>query len=146
MKIEDLYNNVKAAAALEPAAVGTTGIAGGSLSPAIDRLGYQGVTFILGYGTSLATGDTVTPIVYESDASTGGFTSVADADLIGTEADAAFPAVTGRVSGTSQNFFSKLGYKGKKRYVKVRLYGLGTATCVVSAVALLHSPRHAPVS
>lgn len=142
----DLHNNVKVVNAITPAAVGTTGIAGGKLSAAIDRLGYQGVEFVIGYGTSAAVTDVVTPIVYESDASTGGFTSVADANLIGTEAGAAYPAVTGRASGVSQNFATKLGYKGDKRYLKLRLYGVGTATCVVAASAVLHTPRHAPVS
>lgn len=142
----DLHNNVKVVNAITPAQVGTTGIAGGKLSAAIDRLGYQGVEFIYGFGTSAAVTDVVTPIVYESAAATGGFTSVADTDLIGTEAGSGYPAVTGRTSGVSQNFAAKLGYKGDKRYLKTRLYGVGTATCVVSAAAVLHTPRHAPVT
>lgn len=144
--MRDLHNNVKIERAIVPQAVGTTGIANGKLSGAIDRLGYRGVEFVIGYGVSAAVTDVVTPVLYEGDATDGSFTSVADANLIGTEAEASFPAVTGRTSGVSQNMFKKLGYKGDKRYLKLRLYGVGTATCVVSAAAVLHTPRHAPVS
>ena len=144
--MRDIHNNIKVVNAIPPAAVGTTGIANGALSAAIDRRGYQGVEFVFGYGVSAAVTDVVTPVIYECDTATGTFTSVADADLIGTEAEASFPAVTGRTSGVNQNFAAKLGYKGSKPFLKARLYGVGTATCVVSAAALLHTPRHAPVS
>jgi hypothetical protein len=132
--------------AIQPKAVGTTGALNGSLSGVIDTLGYRGVEFIYGYGTSAAVTDVITPVVLESDTTGGTFTSVADADLVGTESEARYPAVTGRTSGVSQNFFSKLGYKGNKRYLKTRMYGVGTATAIVSAVAVLHTPRHAPAA
>lgn len=142
----DLHSNVKVVRAIVPAAVGTTGIGNGKLSGVIDRRGYGGVEFIYGFGTSAAVTDVVNAIVYECATSGGSFTSVADADLIGTEAAASYPAVTGRTSGVSQNFFSKLGYKGNQPFLKTRLYGIGTATCIVSAAAVLHSPRHAPAA
>lgn len=139
----DLHSNVKQKFCFTKA-VGTTGAANGSLSPVIDRAGYGGVEFIYSYGVSAAVTDVITPVVFECATSDGTFTSVADADLIGTESDAAYPAVTGRTSGVNQNFSSRLGYKGAQRYVKTKLYGVGTATSIVSAVAVLHTPRNLP--
>ncbi len=140
---KDMHNQVKQKFCFTKA-VGTTGAANGSLSPVIDRKGYGGVEFIYSYGVSAAVTDVITPVVLECETSNGTFTSVADADLIGTEADAAYPAATGRTSGVNQNFAARLGYKGDKRYVKTKLYGVGTATAVVSAVAVLHTPRSVP--
>lgn len=143
----DLYNGVKVVRAIFPQAVGTSGPTNGVLSPVIDRLGYQSVLFDIAYGTAGATGDTITPVVLECTTSDGTFTSVADADLIGTEAAAALPAqATARTSGVGKNVAKKLGYKGVKRYVKLRLYGVGTATGLVAASALLGHPEHAPAA
>lgn len=142
----DLHNNVKLLRSITPAAVGTTGIANGKLGPVIDTKGYGGVEFINAFGTSAAVTDVVNCIVYECSTSDGTFTSVADTNLLGTEAAASYPAANPRVSGTSQNMTVKVGYRGSQRYVKSRLYGIGTATCVVSQTVLLHTPRDMPVS
>lgn len=130
---------------IPPKAVGTTGATNGQLSGVIDRRGFGGVTFVYGYGVTGATGDSVTPVVLECATSDGTFTSVADTDLIGTEADAAMAAGT-RTSGDTQNVFRKLTYKGTQPFVKTRVYGLGTATSIISASALLHTPRHMPAT
>lgn len=143
---KDLHHNIKVdSKGISPVAVGTTGIGGGVLTAAIDRAGYGGVEFIFGTGTIPSTTETLVPVIYESDASTGGFTSVADADLIGTEAAAGIAAGT-RTSGSTKNCFKSLGYIGGKRYVKARYYGVGTATALVSIGVLLHAPRHAPTA
>jgi hypothetical protein len=140
----DLHHNIKLdTKGISPVAVGTTGIAGGVLTAAIDRAGYRGVEFIFGCGTIPSTTESLVPIIYESDASTGGFTSVADADLLGTETLAGIAAGT-RTSGTTKNCFKSIGYVGNKRYVKARYYGVGTATALVSIGVVLHEPRHAP--
>jgi hypothetical protein len=134
---KDTYSNMKPVTAVAPVAVGTTGVAGGKLSAAIDRKGYGAVTFVTARGVSAAATDTINHVVYESDATNATFTSVADADLIGTEA--------GAVMTGSAALVSKIGYKGNKRYLKLRLYGLGTATSPVSAVALMR-PIHMPAA
>src|SRR5690606_6904562 len=123
--MRDMHNNIKVVHAITPAAVGTTGIAGGKLSAAVDRRGYDSVEFVYSTGTSASAADTITPVVYEGDATDGSFTSVADADLLGTEAPITLATAA---SG-------KIGYRGNKRYLKLRLYGTGTATAIVSAVA-----------
>lgn len=135
--MHDLHNNIKVVHAITPQAVGTTGAANGKLSAVIDRLGFGAAEFVFSSGASASVADTITPIVYESDTATSaGFTAVADADLVGLE-DAL--TLTAAKSG-------KVGYKGGKRYLGLRLYGLGTATAIVSAVAILGHPRHAPAA
>lgn len=137
--MRDLHNNIKFVHAITPQAVGTTGAANGKLSAVIDRKGFGTVEFAFQSGASASVADTITPIVYESDTATSaGFTAVDDAYLIGTEAA---QKLTLTAAGTS-----KIGYKGNKRYVGIRLYGLGTATAIVSAVCLLGSPANAPVA
>ncbi len=135
--MHDLHNNIKVVHAITPAAVGTTGAAGGKLSAVIDRAGYESCEFVFSSGASATVADTITPIVYESDtATTAGFAAVADANLIGSETPLTLTAAQS----------SKIGYKGGKRYVGLRLYGTGTATAIVAATALLGNPRNAPVA
>jgi hypothetical protein len=132
--MRDMHNNISVLHAITPAAVGTTGIAGGKLSGALDRRGFETVEFIYSSGASATVADTITPIIYEGDTTNGSFTSVAAADLLGTEAVLTLTAAkTGRV-----------GYGGNKRYLKIRLFGTGTATAVVAATAVLGTPAIRP--
>jgi len=133
---QDIHNNIKVVHAITPAAVGTSGIAGGKLSAALDRKGYASAEFVFMTGASASVADTITPLVYEADTTNGTFTSVANADLLGTET-----AITLTTVATK-----KIGYKGNKRYLKLRLYGTGTATAVVAAALVLSTPESAPVA
>ena len=138
MKIsQDIHNNIKVVVAVKAQAVGTSGIAGGKLSSAIDRKGYGSIEFIYQSGSSASAADTITPVVYEADATGDTFTSVASTDLIGTE-----DAITLGTGGG----IDRVGYKGLKRYLKLRVYGTGTATAIVGAVAVLSTPESAPVA
>jgi hypothetical protein len=134
--MRDMHNNISVLHAITPQAVGTSGIAGGKLSSALDRRGFESVEFIYSSGASASVADTITPVIYEGDTTNGSFTSVATADLLGTEAALTLTAAkSGRV-----------GYNGNKRYLKIRLYGTGTATAVVAATAILGSPAIRPQS
>ena len=134
MKVsKDLHNNIKVVHAITPQAAGTTGSSNGRLSPAIDRAGYDSLEFVYSAGTSASAADTITPVVLEGDTTNGAFTSAADADLIGTEG-----AITLSAAATK-----KVGYK---RYAKLRLYGVGTATAIISGTAILSTPAAAPVA
>ena len=142
MKNNDLHSNIKALSALIPTALGTTGANAGAI---IDRQGYGGVEFLATYGSITTTGTVVTAVVKEGDV-TGTLTSVADADLVGTEALASL-AAGARVAGTGKEVTKRVGYIGTKRYVQISLNGTGvTSAGVVAATALLHSPEVAPVS
>lgn len=132
----DMHSNVTIARAVGPVAIGTTGT--GQVGAIIDRRGYGGVEFIVSYGTVTATAAVYTVTVKEGDA-TGSMTSVADADLIGTEALAGVAAGT-RTDGSTKNVVKKIGYKGSKRYVQCGVKSTATAGTLVSVNAVLFNP------
>lgn len=138
--MKDMHSNIKVVHAITPAAVGTSGIAGGKLSAVLDRkqsgVLYRSAEFVFDYGTSATVADTITPVVYECATTGGTFTSVADADLIGDEGAIALTA-----AGSSN-----IGYRGNKRYLKLRLYGTGHATGTVAASLVLGDPDLAPTT
>ena len=138
---DDLKNNIKVMRSIAPVAVGTTGT--GQTGKVIDRAGFESVTFLINYGTVTATGATHTVVVKEGDV-TGTMTSVADADLIGTEALAGMGATGSRVSGTSKNVAKMIGYRGVKRYVQCNIRSTVTAGTLVAATAILGHPRNSP--
>lgn len=143
MKSNDLHANVKQALAIIPAAIGANATKTGSI---IDRQGYGGVEFLVSYGSVTTTGTVVTLVCKEGDV-TGTLTSVADADLLGTEALASLLAATPRTAGTTKEVSKRLGYKGTKRYVQLSAVQTGvTSVGCVSATALLFSPSLAPIS
>lgn len=134
--MRDLHNSITVIHAITPQAVGTSGASNGKLSAYIDRRGYDAVEFIYAAGATASAADTVTPVILEGDTTGGSFTSVADANLVGTEA-----ALTLTAAKTG-----KVGYNGSKRYLKIRLYGVGHATGIVSATALLGAPSARPAA
>lgn len=140
--MRDVHNNVKAVRSISPIALGTTGT--GQAGKIVDRQGYEGVEIVLSYGVITATGATVTPVVKHGDV-TGTMTSVADADLLGTEANAGIGAGA-RTSGSTQNVTKRLGYVGGKRYVSVDLVNTVSAGIVAGADVLLTHPAIAPVA
>jgi hypothetical protein len=132
--MRDMHNNISVLTAIAPQTCGTTGAANGRLSAALDRRGFETVEFIYSSGASASVADTITPVILEGDTTNGSFTSVAAADLLGTEAALTLTAAkSGRV-----------GYGGNKRYLKIRLFGTGTATAVVAATAVLGTPAIRP--
>jgi hypothetical protein len=134
--MKDMHNAIKVVHAITPQAVGTSGIANGKLSAIIDRQGYDSVEYIYQAGATASVADQVVPVVYECATTGGTFTSVADADLLGTEAALVLTAAkTGKV-----------GYRGNKRYTRMRLYSVGHATGLVGAVAVLANAEQAPVA
>lgn len=139
--MHDLHNNCDVVRVIPPVAAGTTGT--GQTGSVIDRRGYGGVEFILDYGAITATAATFTVTVKEGDA-TGSLTSVADADLLGTEALAGIAAAT-RTDNSTENVSKRVGYRGGKRYVSVDVVNTATAGTPIACTAVLHSPNVAPV-
>ena len=138
----DVHNKIKVVRSISPVAVGTTGT--GQTGKVVDRSSYEGVELILGYGSITATNATFTVTMLEGDA-TGTMTSVANADLLGTESAAGIAAGT-RTSGTNKNVSKRLGYIGAKRYVQAKIVSTITAGTPVSASFLLTDPRVMPVA
>lgn len=144
--MKDLHTTIRTPArnALGPVALTTVaGLAG----KVLDTAGYGGVEFVISYGSVTATNATITPVVKEGDV-TGTMTSVADADLIGTEALAALPAqATSRTSGVGKFTSTRIGYKGNKRYVSCGIASATvTAATIVSIAAVLHSANISPTA
>jgi len=123
--MRDLKNNINIVRAVSPVAIGTTGT--GKTSAALDLRGYRSAVLEFSYGTITATNAVFTPLITECATSGGSFTSVADADLIGTEAAAGIAAGTPRTSGSNKNVTKRLGYIGAMRYIKAKLSSIITA-------------------
>jgi hypothetical protein len=139
----ELHSNMRAIRCLSPIASGTTGT--GRTGTVIDRQGYGGVEFICDFGTITATSATITITILEGDV-TGTMTSVADADLIGTEVLASITATTPRTSGVSKNVTKRIGYKGIKRYVTAKEVPTVTATTPVAITAVLYKANLMPTA
>lgn len=133
-----MQESVKAQRVIAPLAIGANATKTGKI---VDRAGYGGVEFVASYGAVTTTGTILTLVAFEGDV-TGTMTSIADADLIGTEALASLPVqATSRTSEVGKNVSKRLGYKGKKRYVRVDAVGTGTTSVgCVSVEALLFNP------
>lgn len=141
--MNDLHNNSRTLNIITAAAIGANATKTGLVK---DRQGYGGVEFIVAYGSVTTTGTIVTLVVKEGDV-TGTMTSVADADLLGTEALASLLAATPRTAGTTKEVTKRIGYKGVKRYVSVDAVQTGvTSVGCISVTALLHSPNIAPTT
>jgi hypothetical protein len=142
--MHDMHNNVRASRVIAPVAIGANATKTGAV---IDRAGYGGVEVVASYGAVTTTGTIVTLVVKEGDV-TGTLTSVADADLLGTEVLASLPVqATARTSGVGKNVTKRVGYKGAKRYVSVDAISTGTTSVgCVSVEALLYSPLNAPTA
>ncbi|HAF38251.1 MAG TPA: hypothetical protein DCG72_04625 [Gammaproteobacteria bacterium] len=137
--MKDMHSNISVVHAITPQAIGTTGIAGGQLSAVLDRRGFNSAEFIVSHGASATVADTIEQIIYECATTGGTFTSVASADLMPNTGE---PTLTRTTGGAS----ARLGYRGNKRYLKIRAYGVGGATGDVSAVLVLGDPESAPVA
>ena len=141
--MHDLHNSIDATVCVESVAIGTTGT--GQTGGVIDTQGYGAVEFIVNYGAITAT-DAVFTVVMQRGDVTGTLTSVADADMLGTELLAGVVATTPRADGVSEKVVKRVGYKGAKRYVNLSVSSTITAGTPVSISAILHSPSVAPTA
>lgn len=128
--MRDLASNIGAVLALSPAVQAAT-IKGNT----IDTNGFESAAFLINTGAIVSAGD-FTAKVQESDTTTDGdFTDAVAGDLVGS-----LPA-----SLTADGSF-KQGYIGHKRYARVVLTKNGGTSIAAGAVAVLGSPRIAPVA
>jgi hypothetical protein len=142
--MRSLLRNIDVVESINPVAVGTTGT--GKTGNAVDRAGYQSVVLAFSYGAITATGAAFTATVLHSDSATAAsFTSVADADLVGTEASVGVAAGV-RTDGVGDNITKRIGYIGNKRYVKGKITSTVTAATPVSCQVILGDPNNAPVA
>lgn len=124
-------------------AIGTTGT-GKTTAAVKTSADHQSLEFVIDYGAITATNAVFTVLMTESSTTGGTFTSVADADMLGTEALAGVAAAATRTDGTSKNVAKKIGYKGNKEFVKVKVSSTVTAGTPISIIPMLGNLRHAP--
>ena len=140
--MHDLQNNISVKRVIDSVAIGANATKTGKI---IDRQMFGGVEFLISYGAVTTTGSIVTAVVFDGDV-TGTMVSVADANLLGTEALASLPAATPRASDSTKLVKKRIGYRGNKRYVRVDLVGTGvTSVGLVDVCAVLYAPKVAPI-
>lgn len=136
MAKKDSYSKLKPVVALNPQLIATNTTTVGNV---VDTAGFESVTFLPLTGV-LTDGD-YTLALTECATTDGTFTAVADADLIGLEANASFTA------DTDDSKIGKIGYIGSERYVKATVVSANTTTgCTYSVIAILGDAFVAPVA
>lgn len=133
--MRDLHNNIKTSQALAAQSITTNTTTVGST---IDRAGYDALEFSIQAAT--LTDGTYTPALYEGNESNmSDETVVTDTDdLLGTVANATFAA-------TDDNVCKRIGYRGTKRYVRLKIVSAGTTSGgALSATAIQAFPVNAP--
>jgi len=139
----DLQSNFRPMVSVTPATIGANATKTGTI---IDRKGFNGVQFVASYGAVTTTGTVCTLVIREGDV-TGTMTSVADADLLGTELLASLTAGTPRTAGVNRDVARRVGYIGNKRYVQALVVQTGvTSAAAVGVNCNLFNPQVAPVS
>lgn len=141
MSDRDLHNNSIVKCGVPAATIGGNATKTGVV---IDRQGYSAVEFVVNYGSVTTTGTVVTVVALEGDV-TGTMTSIADADLLGTEALAGLAAATPRTAGSTKEVSKRLGYRGLKRYVSMNTISTGvTSVGGVAVDVVLADPNVGP--
>lgn len=128
MSAYDLVNNIKVVNAVNSAAL--TGDS--SESAAIDTAGFESVTVIAQMSAFTSGAGKIS--ISECDTSDGSFTAVAESDLINAPENM---AVAGAVS--------KVGYRGHKQFIKVKIVKDSAISATVGAVVILGHPHHKAV-
>jgi len=126
----DFKNSCVVTNALNIQTIATNTTTAGS---SVDTNGYESVT--LNYKLGVRTDGSYLPVVTESDDGTT-FTAVSSDFLVGT------PAALATSHGSQ-----RIGYVGKKRYVKASFTSTSVTTgSLATADAILSSPRTAPTA
>lgn len=131
----DLKNQIKELVAVDFAAIASSTTTVGNI---IDTLAFESATFIQALG-AYTDGNYTLLIEDGDDSGLSDAAAVADDFLIGTELATVLSAANG---------ISRIGYVGKKRYVRASIVSDTVTTGVASAgvIAILGSPRHAIVA
>ena len=119
MKFDHLHSGLNPSVALAPA-VGTDDTV--LTTNTLDLAGSIAAELYIILGTLADAGATWTVVMYEGDASNmSDEVAVADADLVGLEADASF-------TQASDNLVRKIGYVGSKLYIRAKITPSGNAS------------------
>ena len=135
--MRDLYNSYKVAPAFGPVARP----AGAGI--AVDLQGFEGALFVFQSGEMGTVAATYTWKLQECDTSGGAYADVTAEDVFGGPT-----VVFDQAVSADANMAKKLGYIGKKQFIKVSSTEstAGAPTSIIGASAVLGRPRHAPVA
>jgi hypothetical protein len=136
--MRDLHNNITVKRAISPVSVSDNTAA---VSQIIDCQDHRALEFLIATGSLGDAACTFTTLVEHGDeADLSDAAAVPDSQLLGTEAGASFDQ-------SKDDSVFKIGYRGYKRYVRLTITPADNATAsLLSAVAVLGHPRHAPTS
>lgn len=140
MANKDLHNNIHVVPGIVPIAARTDNTA--IVSAIVDTQGYGSCEFVLVTGTNTDADATFVVLVEDGDnSSLTDNAAVADDELLGTEALAAF-------AFGDDNECRKIGYVGGKRYVRVTVTPAnnGAGNIFLSGVWVLGHPDQAPTA
>ena len=138
MHMIDMRSETTTAFGISATLSGTTPAAGNI----VDLVDYQAATFLYQTGAVTDAGAAAgfaIEVQHSDTTAAADFTAVADADLVGAEADL---AVTD--DGTDSVAIGSIGYIGTKRYVRVVVTGTSGTDAVINGVWALQKPRYAP--
>lgn len=136
MSSRDIHNNIKTESAFDIQAITTDTTTVGNI---IDTAEFSGLEFIL-FASTLTTGD-FTPLIEDGDdAALADAAAVVDDFLIGTEAEASY------IGGLGDDTTRRIGYVGKKRYVRLSIVSSNTANGTLGAIAVKGFPGTAPTA
>ena len=136
--MRDIHNNINPVKPGIGYAVDDTAIVSGI----VDVQGFDALEFLIATGTITDADATAVVLVEEGDAANlSDATAVADADLLGTEVLAAFTFALDLGC-------RKIGYIGKKRYVRLRVTPVGNTVTAfpVAIIPVLGLPNRAPTA
>jgi hypothetical protein len=140
---KDLHSSIKASLAIIPLPLGANATKTGLI---IDRQGYGGVEFVIELWLRHDHGHHRHGRVKEGDV-TGTLTSVADADLLGTETLASLLAATPRTAGTTKEVPSASATRAQAlRPTDIAGANRRHLGRLVSASAILFNPNVSPVA
>jgi hypothetical protein len=132
----DLHSNIDDRVALDPQAIGSDTTTVGNI---IDTAGYESLEFLL-WTKTVTDGDYAWKIEHGDDSGLSDAADVASTDLLGV--------LTGFTADTDDNKVNRVGYIGKKRYVRMSVVSTNTTTGVdaIGGIAILGHPKRAPVA
>lgn len=135
--MKDLHNNVKVSRAISPVSVADNTA---QVSQILDTANYAANELVILTGSIADADATFTVLIEEGDASDlSDAAAVADADLLGTEAQAGFQF-------DDDNETRKIGYIGTKRYIRATITPANNAAAaLIAAVWVQSGARKAPV-
>lgn len=140
MASKDLHSNLDVKRGISPAVAGTDNTA--YVSQIVDTLGAEGVEFLILTGVNTDADATFTVLFEDgNDSGLSDNLAVADAQLLGTEAQAAF-------TFADDNKVFKIGYVGNKRYCRVTITPAnnGAGNIYLAGVWVLGHLRSAPAA